>query len=104
MWPENPAPHITDWLFDAGPTGPDGNGLGWRDIEAWSNGIGIALEPWEGRLIKRLSAEYGAMRHKAEKEDCPAPYGGKTLEVDVEDKVSASFGAMFKSLVRYQEP
>jgi hypothetical protein len=79
-------------MFDAGPYGADGNGLGWRDIEAWQAIVGVELEPWEGRLIRRLSQEYASMRHKAEKADCPAPYMLVTPEA--QDRVAAQFKAM----------
>lgn len=83
--------------MDAGPLGPDGNSLGWRDIEAWQNSIGIVLEPWEGRLIKRLSREYGVMRHLAEKADCAAPYTVEEKVKESRDRVTGQFAALVKA-------
>jgi hypothetical protein len=79
-------------MFDAGPYGADGGGLGWRDLEAWQRNVGIELEPWEGRLLRRLSGEYASMRHKAEKPDCPAPY--TLVTVEAQDRVAAQFRAL----------
>lgn len=91
--PDNPAPHLTDWLFDAGPLAPDGSALGWQDLTAWQVNVGIELEPWEGRLIRRLSGVYGNMRHRAEKPDCAAPFTLGGTEV-AKDRVADQFKAM----------
>lgn len=96
LMPPNPAPHITDWLLEIGPLGADAGALSWRDLAAWQGMIGVELEPWEARLIRRLSSEFATMRHKAEKADCPPPWSG-TLE-DVEsgrDRVATKVRALF---------
>jgi hypothetical protein len=94
--PDNPAPHLTDWLLEIGPTNSEGGSIGWRDIEAWQSIVGIELEPWEARLIKRLSAEYASMRFRGEKADCPAPYMLVTPEA--QDRVAAQFRAMVAAM------
>ena len=75
--PPNPASYITDWLFDCGPVVSGGMGMArleWQDIRAWLEIAGLTLEPWEGRLIRRLSGEYLSMSLDAKDEACPAPF------------------------------
>ncbi|WP_165913229.1 hypothetical protein [Novosphingobium sp. ST904] len=94
--PDNPAPYLTDWLIEIGPAAPGGDPLGWRDLAAWQDITGIELEPWEGRLIRRLSTDFVSQRHKAEKADCPPPYTG--IEDDIpamRQRVSAQIAAIF---------
>lgn len=50
--------------------------LGYLEMAAWQAISGIELMPWEARLLRRLSGEYAAMRHKAEEQSCPPPYNG----------------------------
>lgn len=96
--PENPAPYLTEWLFDAGPLGQGGDPVGWRDLIAWQEGVGIVLEPWEGRLIRRMSQDYAFMRFRAEKADCAAPYQRDRPPEEARDKVSDQFAAMIGAL------
>lgn len=96
MIPPNPAPHITDWLLEIGPLSREGGQIGWPDLTAWQQISGIELEPWEGRLIRRLSGEYATMRIRAEKSDCVAPYAGEEKDMpSVRDRVAAKVSAMF---------
>lgn len=101
--PPNPAPHITDWLLEIGPTGPDGSGLGWRDLTAWQDITGIVLEPWEARLIKRLSGEYASMRVRGERHDCAAPYSPAEVMKDNRERVNSQFAAMVKAVRRARQ-
>jgi hypothetical protein len=75
--PPNPAPHITDRLIEIGLTQAAGMGavpLSWLEINAWCERTAVDLEPWEARLIRRLSAAYLAERRKADVETCPPPW------------------------------
>lgn len=75
--PSNPAPHIINRLTEIGLTEANGMGaspLSWREIEAWQRSTRVRLAPWEARLIRHLSREYLAETHRAESENCPAPY------------------------------
>lgn len=98
--PDNPAPHITDWLLEIGPTNSEGGSIGWRDLEAWCGLTGITLDPWEARLIKRLSAEYASMRYKAEKAECAAPYTPDRPVEESRDRVADQFAAMMAGLAK----
>ena len=78
--PPNPAPHITDRLIEIGLTGSGAMAavpLTWGEIDAWCNRTAIDLEPWEGRLISRLSKAYLNQLHASEDERCPPPFQGK---------------------------
>lgn len=81
--PEMPplnAPHLLGYLFEIGPVMAAGMGSGpitHEELQAWQQGTGIELQPWEVRTLRRLSQEYLTESHKAEKSDCPAPWDGE---------------------------
>jgi hypothetical protein len=80
LLPVNPAPHLTEWLFDIGPSSPGSMGdaaLGYQDMAAWQAISGVELLPWEARTLRRLSGEYLVGRHAAEDQACPPPYAGE---------------------------
>ena len=59
--PDNPAPHLTEWFFELGPTVAVGMGegpIGWQDMFAWSGLTGIELDPWEAQTLRRMSQGY----------------------------------------------
>lgn len=103
--PPNPAPYLSDWLFEIGPTVAAGMGegrLGWRDLAAWQEISGIELMPWEARLLRRLSGEYADERHEAKKNDRLAPYGGNRDDIAarramVDRKLQAAFAGLKKA-------
>lgn len=87
--PPNPMPHIIDRLVEIGLTEPAGMGMApisWRTIAAWSELTGIALSPWEARLLRHLSVEYLAQFNRSELETCPPPMRAKVTqrEIDIE--------------------
>jgi hypothetical protein len=88
--PPNPAPHITDRLIEMGLTQAAGMGavpLSWGEINAWCDRTAVDLEPWEARLIRRLSAAYLAESHKADDENCPPPWAAPVTarEIEIEE-------------------
>lgn len=86
MMPPNPAPHIVDRLIEMGMSEAAGMGvapLSWREIDAWCARTAVDLDPWEGRLLRRLSAEYIAEGRRAEREACPPPWRGPVTESEV---------------------
>jgi len=95
LLPNNPAPYLTDWLFDVGPINGDAL-VGYGDLAAWQQIAGIELLPWEAKLIRRLSAEYSNERYRARKADYPAPYSGALDDIvanraAVDAKVRSAF-------------
>ncbi len=85
--PPNPAPHIVNRLVEMGLTEAAGMGavpLSWREISAWQENTCIRLEPWEARLIRKLSGAYLAEGRRAESEHCPPPWRIKVTERELE--------------------
>jgi len=69
--------YLVQYLFDAGPVAHAGQGavpLGWQDLQAWQQGTGIELQPWEARIVRTLSHAFVASSIAARAPDCPAPY------------------------------
>lgn len=97
--PHNPAPYLTDWLFDVGPTCASGMGEGvitYTELANWQAISGVELEPWEARLLRRLSAAYAGENYEARKRDHPAPFGGDKSDLEVSrDRVSLQLKAVF---------
>ena len=94
-------PYI-DWLMDAGPiesAAAGSSAIGWRTLQAWQEGTGIALEPWEARLLRRLSGDWLREAERARKPDCPAPWTGEPIEINRE-AVAKKVGLAFASLAR----
>jgi hypothetical protein len=88
--PPSPAPHIIDRLVEIGLTEAAGMGSGplsWREIAAWQENTSVQLEPWEARLIRRLSSAYLAEGRRAESENCPPPWRAPVTqrERDIEE-------------------
>ena len=77
MPPIDACGYLVGYLFEVGPSLSGGMGpapLTHSEIEAWQRNIGLTLEPFEARWLRRLSIEYLNESHRAEKSDCPSPY------------------------------
>jgi len=71
------AGHIIDYLWEVGPTLSAGGYPGsitHGELRSWQVNTGITLQPWEIRFMRRLSHEYLAELHAAEKPERPAPW------------------------------
>jgi hypothetical protein len=93
------------WLFDAGPheSGAMGRAaLSWRGLAVWQRETGISLEPWQKRLLRRLSGEYLHQGDKAEKFDCPPPWQPDEMTPHSREVVSAKIAAVFGRLIKRQ--
>lgn len=69
--------YLLDTFMEAGPVSVGASGpttLTWADIAAWSSGTSIELEPWEARLVRRLSSEYLSEARRAEAHDALPPW------------------------------
>lgn len=74
--PEVRAEHLLSYLFEVGPTMSSGGYPGpltHEELRSWQDLVGIELQPWEVRFLRRLSCEYIAEGYRAQKVDCPAP-------------------------------
>lgn len=102
--PDNPAPHLTEWLLEIGPTVPAGMGeaeIGWDHLTHWQQNVGIELAPWEGRLLRNLSRAWLSAKHEARKPDCPAPWGGTANDLSQNrEAVATGFEALLSGLAR----
>jgi hypothetical protein len=87
--PEMPpvdAEYLIAYLFEVGPTMAAGGYPGpltHEELRAWMDLTGIDLEPWEVRFLRRLSGDYLAESHRAEKRDCPAPVKSEDRSQDL---------------------
>jgi hypothetical protein len=63
-----------------------------EEMRAWQQNAGIDLAPWECRLLRRLSEQYLAEAHKAEKEGAPPPW--QPPEVEVKPAVTSQQAAL----------
>jgi hypothetical protein len=87
------APYLIEYLFDAGPFEDGKNGmakLSSRELLAWQKGSGVKLQPWEFRLIRRLSADYVNQCIASEDPNEPPPYQTKAVIEKNRDAVARS--------------
>lgn len=95
--------YLVDYLWDVGPVGSTGMGpavITYTELQAWQLCTGLSLQPWEVVILRRLSADYMVEASKAEKPDCPAPFGSPKMEFDrdvVSRKVSNAFKAFLQA-------
>jgi hypothetical protein len=98
--PVNPAPYLTDWLFEIGPSAPAGMSdapIDFRHMAAWTGLMGVDLTPWEARTLRRLSRAYVNQRDDARKLACIEP----RMKVDQElaqRRVDDQFANMVRAL------
>jgi hypothetical protein len=88
-------PYLVDFLWQVGPVIEDGNGrapLTHQEIVSWQFNTGISLKPWEARFLRNLSRDFLAQSQKAEKPDCPSPFGFGERRAMVAKKVEEIFG------------
>lgn len=92
MPPLDGAAFLLSYLFELGPTQAAGMGaapISHQEIAAWQELTGIVLQPWQARFLRRLSGEYVAESHKAEKRECPAPWRAADAKPVVTDTQAA---------------
>lgn len=66
------ADYLIGYLWEVGPTVNSGP-VTHQELRAWQAGIGIELQPWEIRFLRRLSGDYLRESFLATKPDSPAP-------------------------------
>lgn len=82
MPPFDEGAYLIGYLYELGPTVAAGMGAGpvtFAEMAAWQATRGFELEPWEARLLRRLSVDYLAESHRATQRDCPPPWGGSVV-------------------------
>lgn len=94
------AEYLLGYLFEIGPTVAAGMSAGpitHEELRAWMHNIGVELRPWEVRILRRLSCDYLAESHRAEKADCAAPWRPVEVVIDraaVADRMRNAIRAM----------
>lgn len=72
-YPDCEAQYILDYLFEVGLTLGE-NPLTHLEISSWQSNIGLELQPFEVRFIKRLSEIYLSASHKMKLPDSETPW------------------------------
>jgi hypothetical protein len=94
--PEVDLGYLVAYLWDVGPTLSSSGGespLTRTELRAWQEDMGLELQPWESRILMRLSHDYLIQIQKARKPDCQAPYMKRqTMRAHVAAKVDELFG------------
>jgi hypothetical protein len=101
MPPIDSASYLISYLFEIGPTVAAGMGAGpitHEELRAWMDLIGIELQPWEVRFLRRLSRDYLSESHQAEKPDRPAPWQPEDRSQEEREAVARKIRNTMKSL------
>lgn len=64
---------LLDYLWEIGPTKKDGP-IEAPDLVAWEHLLGIEWQPYESRLLLKLSRIYLGESHAATKREAPCPW------------------------------
>lgn len=67
--------YLVDYLFEFGPVKGEGP-IDGQDLVAWEHLLGIEWQPWQARLLVRLSRAYLGEMHAAVKRDAKPPWPG----------------------------
>ena len=92
MPPFDEGEYLIAYLYELGPTVAAGMGAGpvtFAEMAAWQAARGFELEPWEARLLRRLSVDYLAESHRATQRDCRPPWGGSIAVRVSHDRAAA---------------
>lgn len=85
--------YLISHFFDVGPTMLTGASnsvpLSYAELRAWQDSLGIELQPWEARTIRRLSFEYLTQIQLAEKLECKAPWVGDAADDSIHRRMIA---------------
>lgn len=98
--PPNAAPDLVNTLMEIGPIETAGMGaiaLTWSTLGWWQEQNGVALPPWQLRLLRRLSADYLAETTRSAAAGVPSPWAEMTQEQRrkmVSDKVDQILGGL----------
>jgi len=92
MPPFDDGEYLIAYLYELGPTVAADMGAGpvtFAEMAAWQVARGFELEPWEARLLRRLSVDYLAESHRATERNCPPPWGGSVAVRVSHDRAAA---------------
>jgi len=101
-WVEPELTYLLDYLYDVGPAlrNTAGNApLSCSEIVAWERLTGVELQPWESKLLRRLSADYLGMASRASDPTCPSPYQSEVALQANREAVSRQISNAMKSYI-----
>ena len=101
-----PAAYLLGVFFDVGPVRSEGMGpfpLGYSDLQAWQQCMGVRLSPWEVGVLRDLSRAYCGELGAAADPQVAAP--GSSAETPKQalqrrERVSKGLGAMLRAASR----
>lgn len=96
MPPADAHSDVVAWWIEIGRAEGEGP-ISWLSLESWQRQIGIELDVWEVRTIRRMSECYLDQQVKARKPDCPAPWRTETA-AETRSKVDRQFAAFVAAL------
>lgn len=70
--------YLLDYLFEIGPVKGEGP-IEMRDLLDWQDALGVEWQPWQSRLLIRLSRAYLGETYRATKRDAEPPWYGAAL-------------------------
>ena len=91
--------YLLQYLWEIGPTAAGAmaaSPISHIEIAAWSMLVGIALQPWEARILRKLSREFAAELHRAEKMEAQAPWE----PVDFQPDLAGTANSMRNAIAR----
>lgn len=89
--------YLLAYLWEVGPVMPGGMSAGpltHAEILAWSALVGVVLQPWEARCLRRLSVEYLNESQNATKRGAPAPWEEAADQVEKAVEANATKSAI----------
>lgn len=109
--PAGDAAYLVSHLFEVGPLAWAGMGevpVSHVDIQAWQLNVGIELQAWEARALRRMSAAYVDQLAKSREAACVAPWAPEVLPEDartvVHNKVKNAFRALAQISIKTGRP
>ena len=101
-----PAAYLLGIFFDIGPVRSEGMGpfpVGYADLLAWQQCMGVQLSPWEVGVLRDLSLAYcGELSAAADPQVAAPGSGSETLEQQTQrrERVSKGLGGMLRAAAR----
>jgi hypothetical protein len=95
--------HVVGYLYECGPTVPNGAGIAalpHSEIAAWQSNIGIRLRPWEARFIRELSREYVDEFYLASDPQRPAPWRASGDHPEARRRVAESLRSTIRAMTK----
>jgi hypothetical protein len=90
--PEISAEYLIGYLWEVGPTVPGPSGevrITNTELRHWQENSGITLQPWECRILRRLSSDYVNECYAAAKPEAKPPFGELYRSPKLSEKLDA---------------